>query len=311
MRLFNAFIKLCLTLFVFFVYLEYTYSQNIVIVTIQQPPPNHLQMEDLWKINLNNTSQNPLNVYLYGTLTEQNAGLIAAATTSNINLPPGVKIVRVNELEPISIDYPNPDPIYRESLIRTGNLPSGNYEICVYVRFANTNNNCGFDCIQHNIEMIPAPTLISPNDDETIINKRPLFTWMQALRPGVDVKYKIKIVEVRENQSPENAMQTNPSWFEEKEIRNRIYQYPVSAREFEDSSKYAWQVLSLDPLNNPVGENGGKSEVYSFFCDYNVYRLNEDTVKIPVTTTDSTKNCLSSLKISPQPKMDGGLINFF
>ncbi len=309
MRLFNICTKYYLILFVFLISLRYTYSQDLVTVTIQQPPPNQLHIGDFWKVNLNNTSQNPLDVYLYGTLTEQNAGLIAAATTSNINLPSGVKIVRVNELEPISIDYPNPDPIYRESLIRTGSLPAGNYEMCVYVRFANTNHNCGFDCIQHNIEMIPAPTLISPNDGETIVNKRPLFTWMQALRPGIDVKYKIKLVEVRENQSPEIAMQTNPSWFEEKDIMNRIFQYPLSAMEFKDSTKYAWQVVSLDPFNNPVGENDGKSEVNSFFCDYKLYRLSEDTTKIPVTTTDSSKNCLSSLKISPLPKMDGGLIN--
>jgi hypothetical protein len=268
-------------------------------------------MEDLWKINLNNTSQDPLNVYLYGTLTEQNAGLIASATTSNINLSPGVKIIRVNELEPISVDYPNPDPKYRESLIRTGNLPTGNYEICVYVRFANTNHSCGFDCIQHSIEMIPSPTLISPSDGETIVSNKPVFSWMQALRPGIDVRYKIKIVEIRGNQSPEIAMETNPTWFEENNIMTKVFLYPVSARELVDSNRYAWQVESLDPYNNPVGENDGKSEVNSFFCDYKIYRVSKDTVKIPVTTIDSTKDCLSYLKINKQPKMDGGLINTF
>lgn len=307
MRSFNVFTKFCLTLIVFFVCLRYTYSQDVVLVTIQQPPPNQLHMEDLWEINLNNTSQNPLDVYLYGTLTEQYAGLIATATTSNINLAPGVKIVRVNELEPISIDYPNPDPRYRKSLIRTGSLPAGNYEMCVYVRFANSNHNCGFNCIQHNIEMIPAPTLIFPNDGETIVNKRPLFTWMQALRPGIDVKYNIKIVEVRENQSLEIAMQTNPSWFEEKNILNKIFQYPVSAIEFEDSIKYAWQVVSLDPFNNPVGENDGKSEIYNFLCGTQLYELKIDTVKIPV----ASDSCLSFPIIYPLPKMDGGLINTF
>ena len=66
-----------------------TYSQ--VTVNIQQPPNNQLRIIDLWKINLNNLSTNPIPVYLYGTLTEENAGLIATATSSQILLNPSIE----------------------------------------------------------------------------------------------------------------------------------------------------------------------------------------------------------------------------
>ncbi|MBL7127801.1 MAG: hypothetical protein ISS16_02330 [Ignavibacteria bacterium] len=263
MQLHYKFIKQLLIPIIVFFCISSTYSQDLVTVNIQQPPPNQLHIEHLWKITLNNTSMDVLDVYLYGTLTEQNAGLIVTAKTSSINLHPGVRNVNVHELEPITVDYPNPDPRYKETLIRTGNLPGGDYEVCIYVRLVSNNNNVGSDCIQQNIEIMPAPALISPGNGENL-NIRPLFTWMQAVKPGTDVRYKIKIVEVKERQSPEIAMQTNLAWFEQYNIMTRVFQYPLSAEEFIDGSKYAWQITSLDFFGNPIGENDGKSEIWSF-----------------------------------------------
>ena len=263
MLLYNKFIKPFLISLIVYLFVSTVYSQDIVTVNIQQPPLNQLRIEHLWQVTLSNTSTDVLNVYLYGTLTEQKNGTVLTATTSSINLSPGLKKINVHELEPISVDYPNSDSKYREALIRTGNFPSGEYEICVYVRYKSNNNNCGSDCIQHSIEIIPAPMLISPNDSENVVI-RPLFTWMQAVIPGLDIRYKIKIVEIKNKQSPETAMKKNPAWFEESNIMTNIFPYPVSANEFADSGKYAWQIQSIDFSGSPLGENNGLSEITSF-----------------------------------------------
>lgn len=263
MQLYNKFIKLLLIPLIVFSIVTNLYSQDTVLVTIQQPPPNQLRIEHLWKIILNNISYDTLDVYLYATLTEQNDGLIATATTSSINLKPGIKNITVNELEPISFSYPSPYPKYQQYVIRTGGFPSGEYDLCVYVRYTGTYNNCGSDCIQQTVEIIPAPTLISPIDGEEI-NTRPIFTWLHAVSPGTNVKYKIRIVEIKENQSPEIAMQINPIWFEEKDIMTKVFRYPLSAEEFLDSCEYAWQITSFDQFGYPIGENNGLSEIGSY-----------------------------------------------
>ena len=294
MQLHSKFIKTFLAPLIVFFYMSNVYSQDIVQVNIQQPPLNQLRIEHLWKITLNNTSQDVLDVYLYGTLTEQTAGRIVTATTSSINLAPGVKQVNVPELEPISVDFPSAESIYSEALIRAGKLPSGEYEICVYVRYKGTNNDCGSDCIQHSIEIMPAPTLISPSDGENI-NTRPMFTWMQAVRPGTDARYKIKIVEVQDRQSSETAMQTNPAWFEEENIMTNVFQYPLSAKELVEVGKYAWQISSFDFFGNPIGENGGKSEVWMFTYKSTTQRMitREEAIEIimsEVIIPDSLKH---------------------
>ena len=280
MQLHNKFIKQLLILFIVFFFITTTYSQDIVTVNIQQPPLNQLRVEHLWQVTLSNTSQDILNVYLYGTLTEQKDGTVLTATTSSINLSPGLKKINVHELEPISVDYPNADSKYREALIRTGNMPSGEYEICVYVKYKSNNNNCGSDCIQHSIEIIPAPTLIYPTDSEKAVT-RPLFTWMQAVRPGLDIRYKIRIVEIKDNQSPETAMKTNPAWFEESNIMTSIFPYPVSANEFADSGMYAWQIQSYGFSGNPLGENNGLSEIMSFMYIGKSIDPNSDVIAFP------------------------------
>jgi len=233
-----------------------------VEVNLRHPPFNQLKIEHLWNLTLTNTTQDILPVYLYGTLTESKAGLIATGTSTTIQLPPGVKTytaANYQELDP-QIDYRSSDPKYEESVMRTGGLPSGDYEICVYVRLVSNNNDVGDDCIQQNIELMPAPSLIAPDDGDALVNKNPAFTWMHAVKPRVEVSYKIRIVEIYPPEDSYTAMQNNPAWFEEDNIRTTVFQYPVSAREFPDSGMYAWQVIAFDPSGNPLGE----SEVFSF-----------------------------------------------
>lgn len=104
---------------------------------------------------------------------------------------------------------------------------------------------------------------------------------MQAVRPGLDIRYKIKIVEIKDNQSPETAMKTNPAWFEESNIMTNIFPYPVSAIEFADSGKYAWQIQSYGFSGNPLGENDGLSEIMSFmYIDKSIYP-NSDVIAFP------------------------------
>ena len=264
-------------------FINQVFAQEVQ-VNLQHPPYNQLKIEHLWNLTLTytpiDTTQEILSVYLYGTLTESEAGLIATGTSTTIQLPPGVKTytaANYQELDP-QIDYRSSDPKYEESVMRTGGLPSGDYEICVYVRLVSNNNNIGDDCIQQNIEMMPAPSLISPDDGDALVNKNPVFTWMHAVKPRVEVSYKIKIVEIYSPEDPYTAMQNNPAWFEEANIRTTVFQYPVSAREFPDSGMYAWQVTALDPSGNTLGE----SKVWSFAVQ-NVYQ--------PVVVTNFDMTC--------------------
>ncbi|RKY91106.1 MAG: hypothetical protein DRQ01_08215, partial [Ignavibacteriae bacterium] len=170
---------------------------------LQTPPINQLYIEDLWNLTLTNIETHPLKVYVQAAITEDNAGIIATASTIGFMLNPGLTVfnnTNFYELNP-EVSYLNSDPRYQESVIRTGGLPSGYYEICIYIKLTGSNQEVGNTCIQHSVAQIPPPTIISPQDGEEIQIQSPTFTWLLAISQGMNAVFAIKIVEVMEGQN--------------------------------------------------------------------------------------------------------------
>ncbi|OGU66089.1 MAG: hypothetical protein A2W30_10540 [Ignavibacteria bacterium RBG_16_36_9] len=236
-----------------------------VIVNIQHPPFNELKIEDMWKITLINTSSNSLTVNLKGTLTEAQAGLIATGESRIFELPPGRKIftgANYQELDP-DIKYVNKDSHYQESITRTGGLPTGEYEICLYVIESTSGDQLGFDCIQQSVLSGAPPTLISPEDGSEISLKHPDFIWLPTVVSAPRVNYVFKMVERFGSQSVQEAIEKNSAYYITT-LKNTMVTYPVSALELIDGKEYVWRVQSVDEDGNPVGSNNGYSEVWSF-----------------------------------------------
>jgi hypothetical protein len=101
-----------------------------------------------------------------------------------------------------------------------------------------------------------AQHLISPAN-KAIVNaqKSIVFTWKPPL---VTVRsnntIKLKIVEIAGNQSPSDAIKQNKAWFEMDGIKGTTFNYPASAKKFNEGKNYAWQVSWGDL----------KSEVFMF-----------------------------------------------
>ncbi len=266
-------IKYLLLLLTVLVFLNPTKSfAQQVIVNIQHPPFNQLKIEDLWKLTLINTSTNSIPVYLEGTLTESQAGLIATGVSQSFELPPGTKIFTAAnylELDP-DINYVNRDPRYEESIMRTGGLPSGEYEICVSAYDVSTGAEIGFQCIEHSIMLVAPPSLISPDDGSEITVRNPSFIWTPVV--GIPrVQYNLIIVEVFNNQSVYEAIKNNNPLFSTT-VNQTSYTYPPQTAQLEEGKSYAWQVQAVDFNGNPVGSNNGFSEIagFNFIDDFTI-----------------------------------------
>lgn len=228
-----------IVLFAFFTVFHLAQAQ--VQVKLQQPPPNQLRAADLWKLTLNNTTRTTYNIKLEGTLDEAGEGRVATGNSGIISLPPGTKAITYDDVKRGgSVNFKSGK--WQEAFMRTGNAPSGNYTICIYVK-TETGEELGRDCIEQNVEIVSGPTLISPADGETIPEgQTPTFTWLPSTPAPRDVKYSLKIVEIADNQSPIEAIKRNVVQFEKREIGSTTFQYPLSAKKFEKGKKYAWQV---------------------------------------------------------------------
>lgn len=231
-----------------------------VTVILFQPPPNQLRVSDLWRVELFNASDETVEVFLHGIATEARDGRIVDAESRVFKLPPGRLAVRGPQIEPIKVNESNPR--YRDVVTRTGTVPTGTYEICVYVRDPATREELGSDCITQIVERFNPPILVAPVDESDVLEKLPVFTWTPPVplpASGGRVTYTLRIAEIYGRQTAYDALQSNPAFFEQRNVPNTIFQYSVAARSFEKNKRYAWRVTAYDGRVS-IGE----SEVWSF-----------------------------------------------
>jgi len=110
------------------------------------------------------------------------------------------------------------------------------------------------------------------------------FKWSA---PDIKGPFYIKIVEIKDRQSPDEAMQKNQAFFEQKNIDGTTFHYPESAPKFEAGKKYAWVVSC----------GGLESELWTFTIA-NGARQTETIVQITNNPPDSSTS-LSDIVYPP------------
>lgn len=220
-------------------------AQNVTI-TLKRPPPNQLKLADLWEITINNPSRSNLQVFLHGTVVESVDGLVVDANSKVFTLPPGLKIYRGSEVEPVKVN--SVQDKYKIPFLRTGKVPDGIYRVCVEVILADRNTIIGTDCFDQVVKNISPPILITPTEGSEINEILPIFTWL-APRPitsGFSVTYKFKLVTLFRGQTPLDAMVSNPSILEQSNIFPTFFQFPISARQLVPNTNYAWKISAFN-----------------------------------------------------------------
>lgn len=236
---------------------RYSYSQ--VQVLLQQPPPNQLHIEDLWKLTLNNTSGGSYSVYLVGKVTEASRGEVLTAVTKNFILNQGLKVLNSKELGDVEINYQNKD--IEDMISKTGSVQSGYYTICITVYSLPDNIAIGERCINQTVNNLSIPILVSPFNSSTVSELLPFFSWMppSPVIAGQRITYTLTVVEILPRQSPSDAMLSNPQWYEISNLITSGTVYQMSSRMFTEGKRYAWKVKAY--LN---GVFLNESEIWQF-----------------------------------------------
>jgi len=133
-----------------------------VSIHMQQPPPNQLGFEDLWKATIINNSNTTYRVYLTGKVTSSKDGKIVDGSTAVFDLPKGIKAVNAGEIGPVTINKSNKK--YSDIAKRLGGVPSGDYEICIAVIDASNGQELAIDCIMQTVLNLTQMELVSPSD---------------------------------------------------------------------------------------------------------------------------------------------------
>ncbi|MBS1495168.1 MAG: hypothetical protein JST55_16800 [Bacteroidetes bacterium] len=255
-----------------------------VIVQLKPPPPGKLNVENLWLVTLKNMSQTTFKVYLLGQLTENSDGLIFEATTREFDLPPGSTTVTVSDVSPINAKFPKDK--YKNVLMQTGEVPSGNYTICVTVEMKN-GSVLGNQCITHQVNIASAISLFKPDNDEVVKEKNPTFSW--APLPGNN-QYKFILAE--KNGTPTQSIST-PIF--EKTVNTPVLVYPPSATTLIAGNTYYWRVTLLDYKGDPSPQYQSEIRGFKMFKEETTPVNNGDGFIQLVSPTDDGNLDVSQL----------------
>lgn len=233
--------------------LEPPLPQMPIEVILHPPPPGKLFIQDLWRIELINTSAEAFEVYMHLQVERQGQGLIMEATSSVFAVPPGVTVVADADISPIETTFY--DPEYEDILMQSGSFPSGDYNILIQVFDAGGEllGEGGFFGESTNIS---PPKPLAPADGSAVSGQSPVFTWLPAapeLPSGWS--YRLTVTDLLEGQSPEGAVASNPPRIT-RETASTMLAWPEDASLPEDGTRYAWrlELLSLEGSSYATGE---------------------------------------------------------
>lgn len=130
------------------------------------------------------------------------------------------------------------------------------------------------------------------NTNSRLVSNSIVFSWLPPtpVPQNTLISYRIKIVEMYDNQSPYDAIQSNPFFFSTSGIFTTSYNYPVAAREFNPDRTYAWQVEAYT--------NGillASSEIYTFGFKKNNLKTKHDTAKNSIGNIRASNSTFGTL----------------
>ncbi len=244
---------------------QYVYGQEVT-VRLQLPPEGRFTTSDIFQmVHLINSGLGAQEVFLRATVVNGGENkLIFEGETTVFQVMPGLVVVGPDQVE--SLHVLHSDPAYERLLFQTGSVPAGTYIICVDVLEAETGELLTRACVLHEVLHPSPPQLLMPANEARLFEEFPSFSWLPPMPVPVelDLRYRLKVVEVLDGQNPYEAMESNPAWYLEEEVFSPLMVYPMDARELESGTVYAWQVQAMGGNGVPVGENEGKSAIFIF-----------------------------------------------
>lgn len=152
-----------------------------------------------------------------------------------------------------------------QQIIRSNRFPEGDYTLNVKILASNGTTLLAEANGSFTIIYPDSPVLFSPENQSTIQLEYPVFTWAQVNLPTtISASYNLKIVERQQGQSIVQALAVNPAHHSADVSLSSSYVYPADALPFVNGKEYAWRIRVLDSNGEPLTNNDGNSEFWSF-----------------------------------------------
>ncbi len=163
-----------------------------------------------------------------------------------------------------AIEY---DGSIRQQVIATGELPEGQYRLCIQVLSAQMRPIGPRPCVSFGIVLADPPRLIRPIGGAQLQTPMPLLEWTPSTPPAPGLQYRVTVKVRYRGQTPAQAMASNPVRLQ-VDVPMTSYQVGLAEQLGDDAADpnyagHVWQVQAL--LNGrPYGRNRGLSQIEWF-----------------------------------------------
>lgn len=246
-------------LLLMYLFIGSVYGQINVIPT-SAGVVNQFTMEDLFRINLVNTSGAMLNGKLKASILTIDQQVVAEAYSQPLQLEIGKVLSGKQIAWQRALQYGRNR--VSSQLQLSGQLSAGDYSVCYqFIPLQGGTPNSSY-CFEKEIRPFSQFNLLSPYDEEVVSLPNPILSWqpLRAFTRLNGLQYSLKLVKLTDqNQAPERAIAMNPPLFELANLTSNSLPYPMTALPLVDGETYAWQVTAHQ------GENEtGKTQIWQF-----------------------------------------------
>ncbi|WP_295237457.1 hypothetical protein [Sediminibacterium sp.] len=266
--------KYFVTLFVWGCFLNQLIAQINTTLTVQSQPPANLSEWSIRNMILNYVVDygrpDPQQV-VFKTEIKLLDGTIVASTdlqkVSTILLNRGVSIFYSKDVMPF--EYMVFSGQFKNSIEKTGKLPSGQYQICVSILQSGTFQVLAAErCRIFNLYGVQLPFLMMPVN-QSIIPKLSAqnaitFRWtpvipQSAIAPAT---YRLQVFEILSNQQPVQALRANQPILDIslRGVTQYIWQPRLSFLSTDSTVRYIWTIQTLDASGLPILTSDGNGE---------------------------------------------------
>ncbi|MGN6293151.1 MAG: hypothetical protein ACTHMV_10450 [Chitinophagaceae bacterium] len=218
-----------------------------IVLSVQLPPGGMVQKDQLWNLVAMNNGTASMDAVLLLSLQDVATGqTVLTASTRSLVLPPGVKMIRVQDLQPVQYNYSGAgfEGLY---------IPLGAYNACYTISrtTAESQEPVTTECVRINITPLGPPLLNLPADKSIIESFYPQFSWMPPTPLDMfnDLSYDLNVVEMLEGQSPAEAITNNSPVYSRQYLKQPFENYATSFAPLEKNKSYAWQVTARNGMN--------------------------------------------------------------
>lgn len=229
-------------------------AQVVITPTNLQGP--FIQLDQLTKVSVSNVSTTAIQGILELRLENKQQEAIISLESLPFQLESGGMASQTD------IRW-SPDMVLSNRLAtrlsKYGGIPTGEYVYCYRFIQIPDRKVLGVFCQEQSNLSMTLPRLSYPSDEAILKTPLPVLNWLPPMPMSRALNYSLRLVELREEQVPMDAIQTNLPLFEKHNLQMLSLSYPPTAINLQPGKKYAWQVTAFWG-----GNEVGKTEIWEF-----------------------------------------------